>query len=73
MTQEEYKQLEDLLGKLQDEFKKPYIIQIRPGFLIDGYHIGVYDAGFCRSGKLIKEGGGANIESVVKKLTSTTP
>lgn len=70
MTQEEYKQLEDLLCKLQCKFEKPYILQIRPGFLIDGYHIGLYDAGFCGGGKLIKQAGSCSIESVVKKLTT---
>ena len=69
MTQEEYKTLEHLLEKLQIEFGKRYVMQISPGFLNDGYHIGLYDAGFCGSGKLIKQQGGSSIESVVKKLT----
>lgn len=70
MTQEEYKTLENLLDKLQGELGDAYILQIRPGFLIDGYHIGLYNCGFGGTGKLIKQQGGYSIESVVKKLTS---
>ena len=70
MTEEEYKTLENLLDKLQGEFGEAYVMQIRPGFLIDGYHIGLYSCGFGRSGKLIKQQGGHSIKSVVKKLTS---
>jgi hypothetical protein len=41
MKDEELKQLEDLLGKLESVLKRHFCII--PGYVQDGYYIGLYD------------------------------
>lgn len=64
MTSLEYKQLEELLAKLQLEIggKKYCII---PGHIHDGYHIGIYSS---NSGDVLKTADAATIEDAVKAL-----
>jgi hypothetical protein len=64
MTSLEYKQLEHLLAKLQQEIGGNKFCII-PHYLHDGYHIGVYSS---KSGEPITSATGHSIESTVEKL-----
>jgi|ERR1044072_1908465 hypothetical protein len=63
MTKEDYRQFELLLGKLQTEIGNK--ICIIPGYIQDGYHVGVYSS---KSGEPITSATGYNIETVVERL-----
>jgi hypothetical protein len=63
MTPEEYKQLETLLGKLNDEIGGK--ICIIPAHIHDGYYIGVYSS---LSGKPYKAASGPTIEKTVEYI-----
>lgn len=63
MSKEDYRLLELLLGKLEMEIGN--MICIIPGYIQDGYHIGVYDR---KSGEPHTGATGPSIESVVEKL-----
>jgi hypothetical protein len=63
MTTEEYKELEDLLGKLQTEVRGK--ICIIPGHIHDGYHIGLYSS---LSGFPFKTANGPTIQTTVESL-----
>ena len=63
MTEEEYKQLEKLLDKLQQDIKGK--ICIIPGYIYDGYHIGVYSH---ITGKPYKTANGATIKETIEML-----
>lgn len=64
MTSLEYKQLEELLAKLQLEIGG-WKYCIIPGHIHDGYHIGVYSS---IGGKQVKTSDAATIEDAVKLL-----
>lgn len=63
MTEEEYKQLEHLLDKLQQNIRGK--ICIIPGYIHDGYHIGVYSS---LTGKPYKTANGATIKATIELL-----
>lgn len=63
MKAEEYKKLEELMGKLTLELGGANICIVN-GVVQDGYSIGVYDA----KGNLIKKGLHATIESTVEQI-----
>jgi hypothetical protein len=63
MTNEEYKQLESLLGKLEMEVGEK--ICIIPNYIHDGYHIGVYSR---ITGKPYKQASGPTIAETVQQL-----
>jgi hypothetical protein len=65
MTQEDYKNLEHLLGKLNTEIGNDKRIMIIPNYVHDGYAIGVYENNI-----LTDQYVGATIESIVKKINS---
>lgn len=65
MTQEDYKQLEHLLGKLNTEIGNDKRLMIIPNYVHDGYAIGIYENGI-----LIDQYVGATIQSLVKKINS---
>jgi hypothetical protein len=64
MTSLEYKQLELLLAKLQQEIRGNKFCII-PHYLHDGYHIGLYSS---KTGEPITAATGPTIESTVEKL-----
>lgn len=68
MTSLEYKQLELLLAKLQEEIGGNNFCII-PHYIHDGYYIGIYST---KTGKPITEANGPTIESTVEKLKQTT-
>lgn len=63
MTKEEYKQLEELLGKLTTELGNK--ICVIPGHIHDGYYIGVYSS---NSGHPLKEATAYSIEATVERI-----
>jgi hypothetical protein len=65
MTQEDYKQLELLLGKLNTEIGNDKRIMVIPNYVHDGYAIGIYEGGI-----LTNQYVGATIQSLVKKINS---
>jgi len=65
MTQEDYQQLELLLGKLNTEIGNDKRIMVIPNYVHDGYAIGVYEGGI-----LTNQYVGATIQSLVKKINS---
>jgi hypothetical protein len=65
MTQEDYQQLEHLLGKLNTEIGNDKRIMVIPNYVHDGYAMGVY-----YNGILTQEYVGATIQSIVKKINS---
>lgn len=67
MTQEEYKQLESLLNKLNIEIGVDKRLCIIPNYVHDGYCLGVYNSS---TGHLKDEYVGATIESIVNKIKS---
>jgi hypothetical protein len=67
MTQEEYKELESLLNKLNIEIGYDKRICIIPNYVHDGYCLGVYNSS---TGHLQDEYVGATIESIVNKIIS---
>lgn len=67
MTDEDYKQLEHLLGLLENEIGNK--ICIIPNHIHGGYHVGVYSGS---SGKPIKDASGPTIKDTVNKLKATT-
>lgn len=66
MTPEEYKQLEHLLNKLNNEIGPTNKIAIIPNYVHDGYCMGVYNS----RGHLTDEYVCATIESCVRKHNS---
>ena len=64
MTSLEYKQIEHLLAKLQEEIGGNKICII-PYYINDGYHIGVFSS---KTGEPIMSATGPTIESTVEKL-----
>jgi hypothetical protein len=64
MTSWEYKQLEHLLAKLQQEIGGN-TFGIIPHYLHDGYHIGIYSS---ETGEPITAATGPTIESTVEKI-----
>ena len=66
MTPEEYKQLEHLLNKLNNEIGATNRIVIIPNYVHDGYCMGVYNS----VGHLTDEYVCATIESCVRKHNS---
>jgi hypothetical protein len=62
MTKEDYRLLELLLGKLGIEIGMFCII---PGYLHDGYNIGIFNG---QSGAPVKSATGATIEATVENL-----
>lgn len=67
MTKEDYRLLEFLLGKLETEIGNK--ICIIPGYIQDGYHIGVYSS---KTGEPITSATGPTIESTVEILKQST-
>jgi hypothetical protein len=65
MTEEDYKQLELLLGKLNTEIGNDKRILIIPNYVHDGYCMGIY-----KDTKLIEQYVGANIKSLVTKINT---
>jgi hypothetical protein len=65
MEEQDYKQLEFLLGKLNTEIGNDKRIMVIPNYVHDGYAIGVYEGGV-----LTDQYVGANIQSLVKKINS---
>ena len=65
MTQENYEQLEHLLGKLNTEIGNDKRLMIIPNYVHDGYAIGIYENGILTNQYI-----GANIQSLVKKINS---
>ena len=63
MTQEEYKQLELLLGKLNKEVKEKRLMIIN-GYISDGYHLATYDNEGCLKNQIT----GPSIQWCVNKL-----
>lgn len=67
MTQEEYKQLESLLNKLNTEIGIDKRLCIIPNYVHDGYCMGIYNSS---TGHFEDEYHGAIIESIVRKIKS---
>lgn len=67
MSDEEYKQLETLLGKLQLEIGGDKFF-ILPGYVHDGYHMSVFNG---LTGQQIKQATGPTIKETVNKLKQT--
>ncbi len=67
MTDQEFKQLEQLLDKLRGHLKADFYI--RPNWVQDGFHIVTYDA----KGKGDKDGGGMTIKDAIERLKPIQP
>lgn len=65
MTDNEYKQLENLLGKLRSDLKG-YRYCIIPDFFGETMHIGIYD----QKGNLTKQEVGYDIKGAVAKINN---
>lgn len=65
MEEEDYKQLEFLLGKLNTEIGNDKRLMIIPNYVHDGYCIGIY-----KDSKFSEQYVGANIQSLVKKINA---
>ncbi len=65
MKDEEYEQLELLLGKLRKELKNRFCII--PDYMFDGVYIGLYGESI-----LINQATGYNIKNAVEKLSKST-
>jgi hypothetical protein len=65
MEEQDYKQLEILLGKLNTEIGNDKRIMIMPNYIHDGYFIGVY-----QNNELIEEYVGSTIQSITKKINN---
>lgn len=63
MTETDYRLLELLLGKLETQIGPK--ICIIPGYIQDGYYIGVYDS---KTGKPNKSASGPTIKETIDKL-----
>jgi hypothetical protein len=68
MTPLEYKQLEHLLAKLQEDIGGNNFCII-PHYIHDGYHIGIYST---KTGEPITSATGPSIEETVEKLKQST-
>lgn len=67
MTEADYRLLELLLDKLENKIGNK--ICIIPGYIQDGYHIGVYDR---KTGEATISATGATIKETVDKLNQQT-
>lgn len=65
MEEQDYEQLESLLGKLNTEIGNDKRFMVIPNYVHDGYCIGIY-----QDSKLTDQYVGANIQSLVKKINS---